>query len=336
MTIEALKVPNLRQLVLELLDQVLSGRVTTYRALALAMGDAIASRAVGLIIAELEGSESHPWHRVVNSDGRTDSDEKSQRLQAEGVPSQEGQIADLRRYVFYQFQTEKPLKALSALQDELASRVSTESERSDFQTVGGVDLSYPNTWRGVGAYVQLDSQTGHLLHTQTLETEVNFPYIPSYLAFRELPVLLPLLSKVKDSGLLPDVLMVDGTGLLHPRHAGIASHLGVLLDLPTIGITKSLLHGKVDWAGMTCGEVRLITDPERGNAVIGAALKTSERADPIFVSIGHRIDLETAIKLTQRLSFGKLPEPIKQAHLACTRAAHPGQEPESGQRSLGL
>jgi deoxyribonuclease V len=331
-----LKVPNLRQLVLELLDQVPRGRVTTYRALALALGDAVASRAVGLILAEVESSESHPRHRVVNSDGHIDSDEKSQRLQAEGVPNQKGQIADLRRYVFYQFQTEKPLKALSALQDELAGRISTQAENSNFKTVGGVDLSYPNTWRGVGAYVQLDSQTGHLLHTQTLEIEVNFPYVPSYLAFRELPVLLPLLNKVKDSELLPDILMVDGTGLLHPRHAGIASHLGVLLDLPTIGITKSLLYGRVDLAGMTHEEVRMITDPERGNSVIGAVLKTSERADSIFVSIGHRIDLDTAIKLTQRLSFGKLPEPIKQAHLACTRAAHPTQERESGQRSLGL
>jgi deoxyribonuclease V len=331
-----LKVPNLRQLVLELLDQVPRGRVTTYRALALALGDAVASRAVGLTLAETERNELHPWHRVINSDGQIGSDEKIRRLLAEGVPSQEGQIADLKRYVFYQFQTEKPLKALSALQDELADRVSTQAERSDFQTVGGVDLSYPNTWRGVGAYVRLDARNWHLLHSQTLETEVSFPYIPSYLALRELPVLLPLLSQVRDSGLLPDVLMVDGTGLLHPRHAGIASHLGVLLDLPTIGITKSLLYGKVDLAGMTCGEVRMITDPERENAVIGAALKTSERADPIFVSVGHRIDLDTAIKLTQRLSFGKLPEPIKQAHLACTRAAHPTQERESGQRSLGL
>jgi deoxyribonuclease V len=300
------------------------------------LGDAVASRAVGLIIAELEGRESHPWHRVLNSDGQIGSEEKIRRLQAEGIPSLNGRITDLRRYVFYQFQTERPLKALSALQDKLASRVSTQAENSDFKTIGGVDLSYPNTWRGVGAYVRLNAGSGHLLNTQTLETEVNFPYIPSYLAFRELPVLLPLLGQVRDSDLLPDVLMVDGTGLLHPRHAGIASHLGVLLDLPTIGITKSLLYGKVNLSDMTRGEVREITDPEREDAAIGAALKTSERADPIFVSVGHRIDLDTAIKLTQQLSFSKLPEPIKQAHLACTEAAHPTPKRESAQRSLGL
>lgn len=334
--IETLKVPNLRQLVPELLDQVPPGRVTTYRALALALGDAVASRAVGLIVAEIEGSELHPWHRVISSDGHIDSDDKISRLQDEGVLSQDGQIADLKSYIFYQFHTDKPLKALSALQDELAGRVSVEANTSEYSTVGGVDLSYPNTWRGVGAYVRLDAQTGHLLQTQTLETEVNFPYIPSYLAFRELPVLLPLLGQVRDSSLLPDVLMVDGTGLLHPRHAGIASHLGVLLDLPAIGITKSLLYGKVDQSNMKRGEVREITDPERAKAVIGAALKTSERADPIFVSIGHRIDLDTAIELTQRLSFSKLPEPIKQAHLACTKAAHPSSKRESAQRSLGL
>ncbi|HED03846.1 MAG TPA: hypothetical protein ENI60_03655 [Candidatus Fraserbacteria bacterium] len=324
LSVADLQVPDIRRSVLELIAQVPAGRVTTYGRLATALGDVVASRAVGRIIAEA-GAE-YPCHRVVYRDGRVGTwraGESLRRLRAEGIRLQEDRIADLPGLLLSEFSSEQPLKALRDLQDELRSRISTEPARSEYRTVGAVDLSYPGPWQAVGAYVRLEARSGRLLDFQTLQSEINFPYIPSYLSFRELPVLLALLSQTRQSGLLPDVLMVDGNGILHPRGAGIASHLGVLLDLPTIGISKSLLCGQVDLSGMKRGEAREIRDAKRANSIIGAALKTGERSKPIFVSIGHRIDLDSAIELTWRLALKKLPEPIRQAHRACTVAAHP-------------
>ena len=333
-----LEIPNIRQYTLELLLQVPRGKVTTYRALALALGDAMATRAVGQIMATNEQPDVYPCYKVVHSDGRVGDysgpggvAEKIKRLQAEGIPVRDGRIPNLRQYVFYQFKTDKPLVRLRELQEELAARVIKEAACSldDVRTVGGVDLSYPGPWEGVGAYVMIERATSRIRAAQTSRCEVAFPYIPTYLAFRELPVLLPLLRKVRDEGKLPDVLMVDGSGILHHRHAGIASHLGVLLDTPTIGVIKRLLYGHVDTQGMTQGETRPVRDPQTGD-VIGMAVKTYGRADPLYVSIGHRVDLELAVQLVLELAQGrKLPEPIRRAHQLCTETARQAKGPQA-------
>jgi deoxyribonuclease V len=108
----------------------------------------------------------------------------------------------------------------------------------------------------------------------------------------------------------------------------------VLLAVPTIGVTKSLLYGEVNLKNMKPKEVRSITDPKNGER-IGVAVKTRERAEPIFVSIGHGIDLDSAVDLVLKLSHQRLPEPIHRAHLASKEAAHPRKELQ-GQRSLDL
>lgn len=336
-----LDVPNLKKFTLELLLQIPQGKVTTYRALALALGDAIAVRAVGQIMADNEQLDIYPCYRVVHSDGRVGeysapggTAAKIAKLQADGIPVQNGCIQNLEEHVFYQFETSKPLVRLRKLQEELAERVVREPLRHEYQTVGGVDLSYEGSWVGVGAYIHMELASERLLGTDIARTDVSFPYIPSYLAFRELPILLPLLERVRSANTLADVILVDGSGILHPRHVGIASHLGVLLDVPTVGVTKSLLYGKVDLNNMNAKDVRWVTDP-KNNETIGAAVKTRERAEPIFVSIGHGIDLDSAVALVLKLSHQRLPEPIHRAHLASKEAAHPRVEFQ-GQKALDL
>ncbi|OGF55210.1 MAG: hypothetical protein A2Z21_03060 [Candidatus Fraserbacteria bacterium RBG_16_55_9] len=324
-----LDIPNIRKLTLEMLLEIPQDKITTYRALALALGDAIAVRAVGQIMAVNEQPDIYPCYKVVHSDGRVGgysapggTSTKIEKLQADGIPIQNGCISNLSDHVFFQFETSKPLIPLRKLQEELSERVVRNPIRREYQTIGGVDLSYDGPWIGVGAYVGMEIVSGRLLASEIAQVEISFPYIPTYLAFRELPVLLPLLERVQAEDKLADVIMVDGSGILHPRHVGIASHLGVLLSVPTIGVTKTLLYGEVDFNDMKPKEVRSIIDP-RSKESIGAAVKTRERADPIFVSIGHGIDLDTAVGLVLRLSHQRLPEPIQRAHLASREAAHP-------------
>lgn len=337
----ALEIPNLREITLKLLLQIPKGKVTTYRALALALGDAIAVRAVGQIMAVNEHPDMYPCYKVVHSDGRMGgysapggTSAKIEKLRADGIPIQSGSIQSLKEHVFYQFETTKPLVKLRKLQEELSMSVLREPLRHEYKTVGGVDLSYDGPWVGVGAYIGMDIAKERLLTSEIARVEVSFPYIPSYLAFRELPVLLPLLERVKTASKLADVILVDGSGILHPRHVGIASHLGVLLQVPTIGVTKSLLYGEVNLTDMKPKEVRTIIDPKNGEP-IGAAVKTRERAEPIFVSIGHGITLDTSVELVVRLSRQRLPEPIQRAHVASRDAAHPRAQ-RQGQKSLGL
>jgi len=316
-----LEIPDIRQITLELLTQIPKGKLTTYQALALALGDAMATRAVGVIMAANEQIEKYPCYKVVHSDGRVGeysgaggSLEKIKRLQADGIEVENGYVQNLSKYLFKDFKCDKPLKKLQQLQDRLGAQVSLKSVVPEPNTVGGVDVSYAqrNFGSATAAYVKLDLASQKLLFSETLTQEVTFPYIPTYLAFREIPLLLALLKKLKESHKLADVTMVDGNGILHPRHAGIASHLGVLLDIPTIGITKSLLCGEVDLENIKPGEIRYVF---LNGQKVGAAIKAIERAQAIFVSPGHKIDLEGAIKITQAcLTTQRLPEPIALAH----------------------
>lgn len=315
MAAPSVDVPNLRRIVSDLVRQVPAGRVTTYGAIALALGDAMASRAVGQIVAEAQHDASVPTHRVIRSDGRVGRNDSTtvRQLGAEGVPVQNGRVVGDCHYRFADFATDHPLRRLQTMQGELAADVDGSGGVDRVETIAGVDLSYRGPWCGIGAYVSMDPHGAHVQATRTVEQETDFPYIPTYLAFRELPILLALLQSVREAGPLADVLLVDGTGLLHHRQAGIASHLGVLMDVPTVGVTKRLLYGEVETDGMRAGDVRWVTDPERSDERRGAAVKTTERASPIYVSIGNRVDLDTAVEIVLQTSSRKLPEPIRRA-----------------------
>ena len=140
---------------------------------------------------------------------------------------------------------------------------------------------------------------------------LRFPYIPGLLSFREVPVLLAALAKLKQT---PDLLYCDGQGYAHPRRFGLASHLGVLLDRPTIGCAKSLLIGTHAPVGETAGSWAPLLDEKAKDERIGAVLRTRDSVRPIYVSQGHRISLESAIRFTNQVCDGyRIPRPTRDA-----------------------
>lgn len=149
------------------------------------------------------------------------------------------------------------------------------------------------------------------------EGPAAMPYIPGLLSFRELPLILPALEKLDFE---PDLFIVDGHGVAHPRRLGIAAHLGLFIDKPTIGCAKSRLCGKHDEVGWSRGSS---ADLYEGDEVIGRVIRTREGSKPVYISVGHRIGLEFAaswvLKLTSRF---RLPEPVRRAHLTAGRSAN--------------
>jgi deoxyribonuclease V len=325
-----IEVPNLKQETLDLLNQIPKGKVSTYREIAAALGDVTASRAVGQIVSEFTPWEEFPTHRVIYVDGTINNivsgdSTNSEILKSEDIPIAGLKVQDFQKYFWNDFSTNNPLAKLRLHQQKIATLVKTESNSDNFRTAGGVDLSYESPWHGVGAYVHMDIESNSVLNIELEHQEISFPYIPTYLAYRELPVHLALLKRIQDSSKLADIIFVDGSGILHPRHVGVASQLGVLLDVPTIGVTKKKLYGSVAIAGMREGDVRMIIDPEDARE-IGAAIKTRERAEPIYVSVGHGLNLAKAIELVLKMSRNKLPEPIHRADRASREAAGANKE----------
>jgi deoxyribonuclease V len=140
------------------------------------------------------------------------------------------------------------------------------------------------------------------------EVRLEFPYVPGLLSFREIPALLAALDKLKG---VPDLLFCDGQGYAHPRRMGLATHMGILLDRPTIGCAKSILIGEHGRLGNEKGAWAPILD---GREMIGAALRTRAGVKPVYVSQGHRISLETALRLTLSVVDGaRIPQPTRQA-----------------------
>lgn len=137
-------------------------------------------------------------------------------------------------------------------------------------------------------------------------SKVDFPYIPGFLSFRELPNILETFKKVKNK---PDIIMVDGSGIMHPRRTGIASHLGVTLNIPTIGVAKHKLYGKYELPEETKGSYTNVYDKDE---IIAIALRSKDKVKPIFISPGHLCDFDTALNLTlATLRKHKLPEPTR-------------------------
>jgi len=313
---------DLYQKTLELLLQIPPGKVTTYKDLALALGDARAARAVGEIMSNNRRPEKYPCWRVVHTDGRVGKysgeggrEEKVRRMEEEGISVSEGKIGNFGRVRFADFESDRPLKKLRGLQ----RRVGEESEEKELdigeiERIGGVDLSYSGR-RAVAAYVEMRESGGEELYRETLLEEVNFPYIPTFLAFREIPPMAHLLEKVKEERGLANLILVDGNGRLHPLGAGSATHLGVALEWPTAGVAKKLLCGETEGEGeLAVGEKTAVNFQ---GEKIGYALKTSKRANPIYVSRGHLSDLSTCVEAVLKSSRYKLPEPLREAHKLC-------------------
>ena len=199
-----------------------------------------------------------------------------------------------------------------ALQVSLAKKVVTEDESINPHLIAGVDISSPGPRdTGRGAVVVLNYPELNLVEVKTVERKVTFPYIPGLLSFREAPLILAACQELSS---VPDLVLVDGQGIAHPRRFGLASHLGLFLDVPAIGCAKSILCGAHKPVGEKVGSYAELVD---NGQVIGAALRTRIGVKPIYVSVGHKISLNSAIKWVLNCCRGyRLCEPTRLAHLA--------------------
>jgi len=194
-----------------------------------------------------------------------------------------------------------------ALQRKLADRVERRDRLDPVALVGGVDVSVRGNLARA-AVVVLRLPDLDVVEEVTAERPVTLPYIPGLLSFREAPVILDALARLRTT---PQVLIFDGQGIAHPRRMGIASHVGVLLDHPTVGCAKSRLTGTYADPAPERGSNTWLYDADE---VLGAVVRTRDRVRPVFVSIGHRVCLDTAIDLVLRCGAGyRLPEPTRRA-----------------------
>ncbi len=184
---------------------------------------------------------------------------------------------------------------------------------SDVRLALGTDVSYLRVEKlALAAAVCCRVPGLEPVECRTSEGPLQWPYVPGLLSFRELPALIPVLRELQRA---PDVIVVDGQGVAHPYGIGLASHLGIMAGLPTIGCAKSVLVGEYAEPGSERGDWTPLMYLDRR---VGAALRTRTGVKPVFVSVGHRIDLESAIEVILALGRGyRLPEPQRLAHLAC-------------------
>jgi deoxyribonuclease V len=215
-------------------------------------------------------------------------------------------IADLHRWDV------RPADAIR-IQNDLRARVAETPFRGPLQTVAGVDVGVHDDMARA-AVVVLRYPELTLLESVIVDMPASFPYVPGLLAFREAPAVLSAFEKLARE---PDLIIVDGQGLAHPRRFGIACHLGVVLDRPTIGCAKSRLVGTHHEPGAAVGSWVELRDTDE---VIGAVLRSREGASPLYISIGHKVDLETAVRSVLACCRGyRLPETTRQAHLAASQ-----------------
>ena len=209
------------------------------------------------------------------------------------------------------------------LQKKLRTRVVQQPlPLQEVRFVAGVDVGFPGD-QARAAVVVLKFPSLDLVDSAVAEIPVPFPYIPGLLSFREMPAILKALERLE---IIPDVLICDGQGLAHPRRFGIACHLGVLLDQPALGCAKSILVGHHPPLGEAQGSTAELIDRDE---VVGAAVRTRQNVKPVYVSIGNRIDLASAIELVLACTRGyKLPEPTRLAdRLASNKGPLPPVQP---------
>jgi deoxyribonuclease V len=208
------------------------------------------------------------------------------------------------------------------LQGELASRVvaGPALDLGRVRHVAGADVSTQGD-RAFATVVVLDFPGLSVVEVQGFEAPLEFPYVPGLLSFREMPSLLGAFERVETP---VDVVVLDAQGLAHPRRMGLASHIGLFLDVPTVGCAKTVLVGKFEEPGPEKGNA---TDMVHRGEVVGRAVRTRDRVSPVYVSVGNRIDLDSSVELVLACCTRyRLPEPTRQAHNAANRLRR-GEEP---------
>ncbi|MBI2865229.1 MAG: deoxyribonuclease V [Chloroflexi bacterium] len=198
------------------------------------------------------------------------------------------------------------------IQRRLATQVSRQPAPGAVDLIAGVDVS-TNDRLGIAraAVVVLRYPDLAVQENSTVEEDLTFLYIPGLLSFREAPAVFRAFERISSA---PDLVMIDGQGIAHPRRLGIASHVGLILDIPTIGVAKSILVGRHRELPDEPGAWVQMFDRDE---VVGAAVRTKRGVKPVYVSIGHKVDLPVAISWTLNCCRSyRLPEPTRLAHLA--------------------
>jgi deoxyribonuclease V len=315
-------IPDLAEETYRLLRQVPEGRVTTYGALAEALGAKEAARLVGEYMAKNPYAPEVPCHRVILSDGNVGKyssprgvEQKIELLAREGVGVKEGQIVDFGNILFQDFKGPRPLAMLREYQLSLLSRLRLVDEREPYTSILAVDVAYTDMGAfAAGAMHGL--KEGSPGPTFSLHIAVTFPYIPTFLGFREIPAIKAVLDSLPKK---PDLLLIDGNGTLHPHGIGIASQAGIELDIPTIGVAKSLLCGVL---GKTPGKMGETAEVLVGGKVLGHALRMSGSSrDLVYISPGHLVSPGRAVDIVKGLVVGGKVGPLLRAHQAARVAA---------------
>ncbi len=220
------------------------------------------------------------------------------------------------------------------LQEKLRRRIILKKDFSEVKRIAGADISFSKKSNKAYAAViifsfpdncRLDEASEARRQLEILEEQhtignPSFPYIPGLLTFREGPLLIEVFKKIK---IEPDVIIFDGQGIAHPKRLGLATHMGILLDKPTIGCAKSRLIGNYQEPERKRDSYSFLRED---NEVIGAVLRTKEDVSPVFISPGHKIDLKSSIEIVLKCLRGyRLPEPTRQAHLLVNRLRAQGK-----------
>lgn len=191
----------------------------------------------------------------------------------------------------------------------MAKKIMTQDQLpKQIRSIGGVDVAYTQNL-AIGASVVLDYESLEVAETQIAIRDIKFPYVPTLFSFRELPVATAAIIKLKRQ---PEVLLVDGHGRAHPYRCGLASHLGLILRRPTIGVAKSRLVGEVKRIGRN---VFLVDN----NEIISAVIPVHSDTKPVYVSVGHRVSLDTAIEIVKHCIRRGILEPINTAHVVAQK-----------------
>jgi deoxyribonuclease V len=297
---------NLFEYTYDLVRQIPSGKVSAYGAVAKALGDPVAARAVGRMMNQNPDPDTMPCFKIVHADGRLGGfgggiHDKIRRLRDDGVSVHNGKLVDFEHHFFDDFDTTYPLRKLREEQILLSKKVRLVDEHQGIETIAGIDVAYPENEfeEACGAYALFDYRTKQLLDTHVVYGKTEFPFISTYFSYRELPLVGHLMSHVAEK---PSVLLLDGNGILHPYRCGFASHAGLTLHLPTIGVAKTLLYGTIK------GSSVMISNEPRGYAV------SVNRTKPVFVSPGHRVSLARSRTIVRAISRFRNPEPLRVAH----------------------
>jgi deoxyribonuclease V len=208
--------------------------------------------------------------------------------------------------------SKKTLEKLKKQQIELAKKVVIKDfDLTAISTIAGVDVSYVDD-NALGVVVVLDKNL-QIIEVVYQTEKAYFPYIPGFLAFREAPVIIYCFEKLKMKGLSPDIAVFDGQGIAHPRKIGLASHVGVLLNIPTIGVAKHNLYGHCEKPSYVGQATKMIGDD---GTLIGYCYLSKSNTRPIYISPGHLTDPDSALEFVKStITIYKLPEPVRLAHL---------------------